>query len=124
MNDPAQQPGTPRSSVGLSEADLEGYAAGTLSPERLRAVELWLATEGPEADALEGLQGAEPRQLRQRVSAINKNLAEQVKRRKKKRGRKLGNNQLAMLAIALILLLCIVAFAYMLQLQSAAEGGR
>jgi ferric-dicitrate binding protein FerR (iron transport regulator) len=85
------------------------YLEGKLSPAEQHEVELWLAGEGMESDALEGLQPLAPAETRQAVSKLNHQLRKSLQ--KKKPRRRTAKAELnTLIAIALILLLVIIAY--------------
>jgi len=93
----------------LPEDKLMAYLEGRLSPEEQHEVEQWLADEGMESDAVEGLKQIEPGQAKMTVDKINHHLRKQLTTKKRKR-RQISNNTWALVAIVVILLLIVVAY--------------
>jgi len=99
----------------LSEEKLIAYLEGKLSPAEQHEVEKWLADEGMENDAVEGLRAIQPGQTKQSVSRLNHDLRRTLLNKKRKR-RPLQANQQTWIAILIILLL--VALAYIVIKQA------
>lgn len=96
----------------LPDDKLMAYLEGELSAEEQHEVEQWLADEGMEADALEGLKALPASESKEMVIAINYQLRKKLN--KKKRGRKQEvDNNWAWLAVLIVLLLCIAAYVVM-----------
>jgi len=93
----------------LPEDKLMQYLEGKLSPSAQHEVEQWLADEGMESDALEGLRTIEPEDARHAVSKLNHGLAKNLLHKKRKR-RLLKPDYLTWLALAIILMLAIIAY--------------
>lgn len=94
----------------LPEDKLIAYLEGRLPADEQHAVEQWLAEEGMEADALEGLQSLPAAEAKQMVSKANYHLHKTLSARKRQRRRAIKDNPWAWLAIVVILLLCAVAY--------------
>lgn len=93
----------------LPEDKLLAYLEGKLPPAEQHEVEQWLAEEGMESDALEGLQTMRPEDTRHTVNKLNHNLRKTLLSKKHKRT-KLKTDQHIIVAIAIILLLVVVAY--------------
>ena len=93
----------------LSEDKLMAYLAGSLSPSEQHEVEQWLAAEGMESDAIEGLQGQTPEETKHAVNRINHNLNKTLYNKKRKR-RGMNTNYLSWIAIVIILMLVVLAY--------------
>lgn len=93
----------------LDEGKLMAYLEGRLTPGEQHEVELWLAEEGMESDALEGLKMAEAAKVKDTVNKMHHRLDQSLGQKKRKR-RPMKTEQYTLVAIALILLLAIVAF--------------
>ena len=93
----------------LSEDKLMAWLEGKLSPAEQHEVEQWLAEEGMESDALEGLHELKPDDTRHIVSRLNHNLRKTILSKKRKR-RPLQTNQFTWVAIAIVLLLIVLAY--------------
>lgn len=110
MNQPSEHPflgGTPP-----DDALLLAYAEGRLSPKVAHAVEEWLATETPEADAIEGLQLLPQGEVRALQQRINSRIAHTTKRSRRERRRQPLSQRWILTAVALLLLLLVVAVLY------------
>lgn len=83
----------------LSEEKLMAYLEGKLSPAEQHEVEKWLAEEGMESDAIEGLQAMKPDETRHSVNRLNHNLRRTLLRKKHRR-KPLNNDHLAWIAEA------------------------
>ena len=94
---------------GLREEKLRAYLEGRLSPEEQHDVEMWLAEEGMESDALEGLGTLPPGETIQSVNKLNNQLRKSLAGKKRKRRPPLSG-QTAIIAIAIILLLALLAY--------------
>lgn len=93
----------------LSEDKLMAYLAGKLSPAEQNEVEQWLAEEGMESDALEGLREQQPEETKHIVNRLNHNLRKTLHIKKRKR-RGMNTNYLAWIAIVIILMLAVLAY--------------
>ena len=93
----------------LSEDRLMAYLEGRLSHAEQHEVEQWLAEEGMEGDALEGLQTLRPDETKQTVSKLKHDLRKTLVGKKHKR-RPLKTDYNTLIAIAVILLLAVVAY--------------
>jgi anti-sigma factor RsiW len=93
----------------LSEDKLMAYLEGKLSPAEQHEVEQWMADEGMEGDALEGLQALPPEETKRSVARLNHNLR-QTLLHKKRRRKPLKTDQLAIIAVAVVLILIVVAY--------------
>ncbi|XZF14448.1 anti-sigma factor family protein [Chitinophagaceae bacterium MMS25-I14] len=93
----------------LPQDKLMAYLEGRLSPEERHEVEAWLAGEGMESDAVEGLQELTAAETKDAVSRINHQLRKELTGRRPRRKRDV-NNTWSWVAILIILLLAILAF--------------
>ncbi len=93
----------------LSEDKLMAYLEGKLSPAERHEVEQWLADEGMESDALEGLQGMHPHDTRHSVSRLNHKLRTAILSKKRKR-KPLKTEVVTWTAILIVLLLIVLAY--------------
>jgi anti-sigma factor RsiW len=93
----------------LAEDKLLAYLEGTLPPHEQREVELWLAEEGMESDAMEGLKMMPVAETRQSVNRINHNLNKKLKVKKHKR-RPTNTNEVTYIAIGIILFLAVLVY--------------
>jgi len=98
----------------LPEENLMAYLEGRLSAAEQHEVEQWLADEGMESDALEGLSQLSPQEARQSVSKINLKLTKALLKTKRKRRAPLSG-QTAIIAIAVILMLVVLAYLILRQ---------
>ncbi len=96
----------------LPEDKLMAYLEGKLSPAEQHEVELWLAEEGMESDALEGLGTIQAAEAKHSVERLNHNLRKTLHNKKRKR-RQPNNNQFTYIAIVIILMLIVVAYIVM-----------
>ncbi len=104
------QPGKQPNKKGLTEAQMQAYLEGTLSPEEQHEVEAFLSEEGMEADALEGLKDLGAEETKIAVGTINSNLRKQVLTRRAKRKKLITENKWAWIAIIAVLLLVVLAY--------------
>jgi anti-sigma factor RsiW len=95
---------------GLTEAQMQAYLEGTLSPDEQHEVEVFLSEEGMEADALEGLKQLDPEETKIAVSSLNNNLRKQVLGRRAKRKKLITENKWAWIAIVTVLVLVVLAY--------------
>jgi len=93
----------------LSEEKLMAYLDGKLSPAEQHEVELWLADEGMESDALEGLYGKKTDYAKHSVNKLNHSLRKTLIGKKRRR-RPLQTNQFSWIAVAIVLLLVVIAY--------------
>jgi hypothetical protein len=93
----------------LPEDKLIAYLEGKLTPAEQHEVEQWLAEEGMESDAIEGLHGQKPEDTKHSVSRLNHNLRKTIFDKKRRR-KPLNTNNLAWIAIVIILLLVVLAY--------------
>jgi succinate dehydrogenase/fumarate reductase flavoprotein subunit len=92
----------------LPEEQLRAYLEGKLNAEQQREVEKWLAEEGMENDAIEGLKEISAGQAQKSVNRINQNLNKRLNIKDK---RKISFNDLSTyIAIILMLLIAVVAY--------------
>lgn len=94
----------------LTEEKLIAYLEGKLSPEEQHAVETWLAEEGIEADALEGLMTLSPAETKHMTNHINHVLQQRLHKKSRRRHKYIKNNNWAWIAVIIILTLCIIAY--------------
>ncbi len=94
----------------LPEDKLLAYLEGKLSPGEQHEVEQWLAREGMEADAVEGLKALRVDESKEAVNRINYRLRQAIDAKKKKRTHPITENKWALLAVIIVLLLCIVGY--------------
>ncbi len=94
----------------LPEDKLVAYLEGRLSPAEQHEVEAWLADEGMEADALEGLKELPVSTTKQTVDKLNHGLKKQLKAKDRKRTRPIKDNYWTWIAILLVLLLSVVGY--------------
>lgn len=109
-NIPHFNPGD-RKKNSIPEDKLMAYLEGRLSPKEQHEVEQWLADEGMESDAIEGLNTISAPETRDIVDKLNYKLTNVVTTRKRKR-RKPLTSQFTIIAIILILILAVVAFLF------------
>ena len=93
----------------ITEESLMLYLEGKLTPAQQHSVEQWLADEGMESDALEGLQSISPVETKLTVNKLNHRLLKTLHHKKRKR-RPVASNYYTILAMGIILLLAIVAY--------------
>lgn len=98
-------PGTPP-----DEATLLAYAEGRLSAAEQHAVERWLAEDGPEADALEGLQSVSGAEARRLSARINVAVRQRVRKGRPARRGSVVQNRWLLLAVLCVLMLAVLAF--------------
>ncbi len=98
-----------RSNEKLSEDKLMAYLEGQLSPAEQHDVELWLAEEGMESDAVEGLKNLQPHETKHSLTKLKHGLGKTMLGGKRKR-RPLRTDHITWIAIGIILLLTIVAY--------------
>jgi anti-sigma factor RsiW len=93
----------------LPEEKLIAYLEGKLPAGEQHEVERWLADEGMECDAVEGLRALQPGQTKHSVDRLNHNLRKTLLARKRKR-RTSRSDQQTWIAILIILLLVAIAY--------------
>jgi hypothetical protein len=93
----------------LSEGKLMAYLEGKLSPAEQRDVEKWLADEGMESDALEGLNMLGPTETRIAVGKLNHKLRKTLSGKGKRR-KPLKTEYVTWAAIIFTLLLAISVY--------------
>ena len=93
----------------VPEDKLLAYLEGRLSPEEQREVELWLAEEGMESDALDGLNMVRPAETRHTIDRLNHRLRKELAGKKKRR-RKPNTDHVTWVAIGIVLLLAIACY--------------
>ena len=94
----------------IPEEKLLAYLEGKLPAEEQRQIEMWLAEEGMESDALEGLQALPPEQARQSVNKLNLHLRKQLTEKKRKHKKLFSDGNMNIVAVVVILLLCLIAY--------------
>ncbi|MDR3680484.1 MAG: hypothetical protein P4L41_11005 [Flavipsychrobacter sp.] len=103
------QPNRGNRKDGLPEERLIAYLEGKLTPAEQHEVEQWLAMEGMEGDALEGLQNIPAVEARTTVNRLNHQLQNTINYKKRKR-RQIADNKWAWMAIIVILLLAVLGY--------------
>lgn len=106
-----------RKSDKLTEDMLQAYFDGKLSAEQQHEVEMWLSETGMEADALEGLQTMPTNESREITNKLNRELQHQIRKKPRRRSKAIKDNYWAWVAIILILLLCILGYYILHQIQ-------
>jgi anti-sigma factor RsiW len=94
----------------LSEDKLMAYLAGKLAPAEQHEVEQWLAEEGMESDAMEGLQLMQPAERLHSLSRLNHQLRKKVGKSPRRSDRKASAGPNVIVAVLLVLFLIAVAF--------------
>ena len=100
---------TGKSKEQLAEDRLLLYLEGKLSNAEQHEVEQWLAEEGMESDAVEGLQRINATEARHSVSKLNNRLSRNLGRKKHKRRRGF-TNYYTLIAIGVVLMLAVIAY--------------
>ena len=96
----------------LSEEQLLAYLEGRLNDEERHTVEAMLSEESMESDALEGLRGLSPGEMKKMKHRLHASLQRSLhKRRRGRRG--IGEQRWIWIAIGIILLLTILCYAVM-----------
>ena len=95
---------------GLSQEKLMAYLEGKLSDEERHEVEAWLASEGMEADAVEGLMDLPIAETQQSVNRLNFQLRQQLRQKRERHKRYIRETPWSWVAIAVILILAALAF--------------
>ena len=96
----------------LPEALLLAYMEGKLTGDELHEVEAWLATESMESDALEGLQDFAPQEAKAFTSKLNRQLQQELSKKKKRRNRRsIMDQKWSWIAIVVVILLTAAGFA-------------
>ena len=85
------------------------YLEGKLSPAEQHDVELWLAEEGMESDAVEGLRTLQPGETKHSLGKLKHGLNKTMLGKKSKR-KPLRTDHITWIAIGIILLLTVVAY--------------
>ena len=93
----------------LPDELLQAYLEGRLTPGQQHEVEAWLAEEGMESDAMEGLKALPAHETKQITDRLNYNLRHELSK-KKRRHKAIADNQWAWLAIFIVLMLCVLGF--------------
>jgi anti-sigma factor RsiW len=93
----------------LNEDRMLAYLEGKLSPAEQHEVELWLADDGMETDAIDGLKEIDAVERKQSIGRLNNSLHKSLsKKGRKRRGMKTDINVLV--AVAIVLLLAAAAW--------------
>ena len=93
----------------LPDDKLLAYLEGRLSADEQHELEQWLAEEGMEGDAIEGLQTLSAEETRKTVDSLNYGLRKEINN-KKRRYKRIKDNRWSWLAIIVILLMCVLAY--------------
>jgi anti-sigma factor RsiW len=104
----------------ISQEKLTAYLEGRLSAKERHEVELLLAEEGMESDALEGLRDIPADEAKHVVNKLNFQLRNQLSGKQRRRKEPVDQSVSSWLAIILVLLLCLIGyivFRYALQRQ-------
>ncbi|HTM66079.1 MAG TPA: hypothetical protein VL093_07155 [Flavipsychrobacter sp.] len=94
----------------LSEEKLQAYLEGKLSAEEQREVEAFLADDGMESDALEGLEQLDKQERRETVQHLNLQLNRYLTERRRQRKGFYKDNKWTMLAIFIVLFVVVLAY--------------
>jgi hypothetical protein len=94
----------------LTEEKLNAYLQGKLTAQEQHDVEQWLADEGMEADAIEGLKDMPASETAALTKRINNTLQLELHKKRHRRTKAIKENNWAWIAVIIILLLCIVAY--------------
>jgi hypothetical protein len=94
----------------IPEEKLLAYLEGRLSAEEQHEVEEFLADEGMESDALEGLEQLDKQERRETVQYLNIQLQRSLTERKRQRKGFYKDNKWTMLAIFIVLFLIVLAY--------------
>jgi hypothetical protein len=94
----------------LSEEQLMAYSEGKLSSEENRWIEEIISEDGPEADAIEGLQLLQAAATKRSLTELQRKLHTELLRHKPKRKDKLSGDFWNWIAIVTILLLILVGY--------------
>lgn len=101
----------------LTNELLTAYLEGKLTAEQQHDVETWMSEFGMEADALEGLQTIPTNERREITNKLNHELQQQLRKKPRRRTKPIKDNYWAWVAIILILLLCILGYYILHQIQ-------
>ncbi len=102
-------PTGPGNESRLKEDRLLAYLEGRLSPAEQHEVELWLADEGMESDAQEGLGAMQAAERNHAIERLNHKLRKTIVHKSRKR-KKLVTDSYVLVAVFLILLLIAVGY--------------
>lgn len=94
----------------LSEEMLKKYIEGKLTPEQQYEVEQYLSEDSLEADAIEGLKSVDSNDARELTARINYKLQHELKTKKYRNNNLFGDQKWAWIAIAVILVLCLLGY--------------
>ncbi len=92
------------------DATLLAYAEGRLSTAEQHAVERWLAEDGPEADALEGLRDLPAGEAQRLSTRIDRAVRQRVGKERPARRGKVVQQRWVLLAVLCVLVLAVLAF--------------
>ncbi len=96
----------------VSDEQMLAYVEGRLSPEEARVVEEALAEEGPESDAVEGLQGIDAAEARRLSARLNHDLQRKIRSGKRVRRRGM-DGKWTWVAVLVVLLVAVLAYVIM-----------
>ncbi len=102
-------PGLTGPPTPLTEEQLMAYLAGKLPAALQHAVEHWLAEDGMESDAIEGLKTIDPEETSHIVNRLNTHVKSNLKG-KRKRNKTAKNDPATIVAVIIILLLSLTAY--------------
>lgn len=94
----------------VSEEQMLAYLEGRLTPEAARALEETLADEGLESDAVEGLQSMDAAEAKRLSARLNHDLQRKIRSGKRVRRRAM-DGRWAWVAVLVVLLVCVLAYA-------------
>ena len=100
------------SNKDIDNQKLMDYLSGKLPESEKHEVERWMADNEFANDAMEGLEQFEnTRNMEQYVTDLHKDLGKYIQSKKSRREkRKLPDNSLAIIAIVLVVVLCVVGY--------------
>lgn len=103
----------------MSDEQLLSYLQGNLNADELHEVEKQMADSSFINDAVEGLQNfSSNKKLEEYVAQLNTQLSQQLSTRKQqKEKRKIKDLQWPLIAVAIILLLCLIGYVVIRMFQ-------
>lgn len=102
----------------LGDEELLNYLMGHLTPEERRAVEERLAASEMHSDAEEGLSSVQNKeQIKSIVNNLNRQLADELRKKRKQKRKPLPNLSLYIAATFLLLVLIVLAFLVIYKVQ-------
>lgn len=103
---------------GLSQQKLTDYLEGRLSAEEQREVEAYLAEEGMESDAIDGLMAVSKEDTNKLTEKINYRLQHDLRKQSNKRKKLFKDDKWGWVAVVIVILMIVLTY-WLLNMSNA-----